>query len=1161
MREKFRFLFSKTFYLYFGLIIFSILLWFLLPLIEVSGKEPFLEGVSRVVVILFISITFIGCHLGLLAKQNSKNRKLLDELSSKDSIDEKIASEEEIKRMNQRFISATDKLKKIKLSGKKNIQKLPWYLVIGAPGSGKTTALLNSGLNFPLGDSMGYDPIQGVGGTKDLDFWFSESAVLVDTAGRFTTQDSYKQVDSSGWHGFLNLLKKYRPFKPVNGIIVTVSASDLIGLTDSQQENHINSIKSRLSEIYDSFNKEIPIYVMLTKIDLIKGFREFFAIYSQKERGIPWGFTLPIKSESNISFSIGKNFDKEISKIIHSLENSLVSRLNKERNNRNRGEIIGFPKQFDIILKRFEKILNPIFGENIYQKSLFLRGVFLCSGTQTGNPIDLVFSKLSSYTKNLNLPNSDKKASYFLNGIFRNIIFKEQNLLSSSSILNKFYSIIYTGGYGLSLIFVLFFCTTLMLSASKSSSAIDNINTKLAEFETIEKESIGILDISNFLTTLENLKNEYSDVIYSKLSGLSQKEKITDEIDELYFESLKNSFVIGLRSILSGEIEKGINNKNYSKVYSSLKIYLMLTEHPNKIEKSKIVNWYDSFFIEIEEPLFTGDVKSQFNIHLETYIDMRISSKIGLTANSDLVNKARKVLLNIQSAERTYLHFISAYGNNSEYKIIESDLFDNSYQNLFIKKQNNGYSEVWGEFTYVGYRNLFLPFLKEKVDKSEKWITGYESEKISINNKEHIDAVKKIYFREYIKSWNKLIGSYSIRPIMSSSDGMKRLQEITNESSAMVQMLNIIYKNVFLSIPKSTIKILEQMSNDKKIAFQKSILRKFPKGKLTPVGIQFYPLLRFHLSKVPNRRFDKINSSLNQLESEFIKLEEQDNSEEFAFKSLTKYLKGQNHPLRSLSSSNKSTFYPLNIWMKKIKRDSLDVLGYKVSEYIKGMWLDNREECVSNILGKYPIGSRHSESIGLDSFSEFFKPGGIFDRFYKKNISNFVIQRNARFKWKINLGFSPGVLKDIRLAYLIKKAYFNGNTKKMAVKFRLKPKYLTHKSSFFSLVFGKNELIYQHGPTRFQTYTWPGQGDTSYSAFSFFRTNGEVTIKQEVVDDSWSFLKLISNKISKSSRNRRFVVKSQKDGLEGRIELLADSNINPWSIGNISSFNCLQSLQ
>jgi type VI secretion system protein ImpL len=58
----------------------------------------------------------------------------------------------------------------------------PWYMIIGPPGAGKTTALINSGLRFPFADSA----LKGVGGTRNLDFWFADEAALVDTAGRYT---------------------------------------------------------------------------------------------------------------------------------------------------------------------------------------------------------------------------------------------------------------------------------------------------------------------------------------------------------------------------------------------------------------------------------------------------------------------------------------------------------------------------------------------------------------------------------------------------------------------------------------------------------------------------------------------------------------------------------------------------------------------------------------------------------------------------------------------------------------------------------------------------------------------------------------------------------------------------------------------------------------
>ena len=81
------------------------------------------------------------------------------------------------------------------------------------------------GFRWPT--QMGQDAVAGVGGTRLCDWWFTEDAVLIDTAGRYTTQDSNAAVDRAGWEAFLDLLKRTRPRQPLNGLIIAFPLSDI----------------------------------------------------------------------------------------------------------------------------------------------------------------------------------------------------------------------------------------------------------------------------------------------------------------------------------------------------------------------------------------------------------------------------------------------------------------------------------------------------------------------------------------------------------------------------------------------------------------------------------------------------------------------------------------------------------------------------------------------------------------------------------------------------------------------------------------------------------------------------------------------------------------------------------------------------------------------
>ena len=146
---------------------------------------------------------------------------------------------------------------------------------------------------------MGQGAVAGVGGTRLCDWWFTENAVLIDTAGRYTTQDSNAAVDRAGWDSFLDLLRRTRPRQPLNGVIVAIALSDIADAPPAERAAHAAAIRRRIKELESRLGIRMPVYALFTKADLIAGFTEFFDDLDRERRNQVWGVTFPlVKAEA-----------------------------------------------------------------------------------------------------------------------------------------------------------------------------------------------------------------------------------------------------------------------------------------------------------------------------------------------------------------------------------------------------------------------------------------------------------------------------------------------------------------------------------------------------------------------------------------------------------------------------------------------------------------------------------------------------------------------------------------------------------------------------------------------------------------------------------------------------------------------------------------------
>ena len=205
-------------------------------------------------------------------------------------------------------------------SGRDALGVLPWYVMIGPSASGKTTAIRSSGLKMPAGKA---GKVRGVGGTRNCDWWMTNEAILLDTAGRWSTDDD----DREEWLAFLDLLKKTRPKKPINGILLAISATDLQG-NEEQIGELATTLRERIDEVIARLELVVPVYLIITKCDLISGFVESFGELKDRERGQILGFSLPlIRQHDDHVDAFAQHFDD----LTEVLERNALLRMGQER--------------------------------------------------------------------------------------------------------------------------------------------------------------------------------------------------------------------------------------------------------------------------------------------------------------------------------------------------------------------------------------------------------------------------------------------------------------------------------------------------------------------------------------------------------------------------------------------------------------------------------------------------------------------------------------------------------------------------------------------------------------------------------------------------------------------------------------------------------------
>ncbi|MSP00693.1 MAG: type VI secretion system membrane subunit TssM [Acetobacteraceae bacterium] len=1170
-----RFFGSRWFLTFVGVLFVGLLIWFFGPFLA------FLESwIPRAIIIAVMVLIWVGVNFWLDFRRKKNEAALVAGVTATAEDPSMAASAEEVAAMRDKLTTALTLLKKASKS-RGFLYEQPWFAIIGPPGAGKTTALLNAGLTFPLAAEMGQGPIAGVGGTRMCEWMFTDDAVLIDTAGRYATQDSNAAVDKAGWDAFLSLLKRTRPRQPLNGVIVAIAMTDIAAAPANERLAHARAIRQRVKELSDQLGVRMPIYVMFTKADLVAGFSEFYDDLDREKRGAVWGTTFPLnKTDGGSSGAFAAEFDL----LVERLNQRLIDRLQAERSPERRVAIAGFPAQVASLRQPLVEFVQEAFGGTRLDPAPFLRGIYIASGTQEGTPIDRLTGALarSFGIDQQRAPSLRPEAgrSYFLTRLLKEVIFGEAMLVSRDPSAVKRAWMMRIGAASLATLVAILGVGALIQTSSVNKAAIRSEDAALTAYIAAAKalpldpvndaalEKVGpVLDLARALpygTQMPATETQW-------FPGLSQTSKLGAGADQIYANALNNIFLPRLLWRLEGQMRAKLTDPPF--LYEATRTYLMLGS-AGPLDRPSIKEWMRLDWL----AAFPGPLGQPVRDSLTKHLNALLEQPLGrVPLDGQLVDEARRTFSRVTLAERVYRVIKRSPEATGLPAWIPAEAAGAAGAPLFTRRSGAKLTDgLSGLHTVTGFHSVLLPQLPRALNEvaGDSWVLGKQSE-FSVSSPAALTLqrdVVKLYTDEYAAIWDAFLAELDLPPLNDSKQSVQMLYVLSSPQSPMRDMLTAITKQLMLTVtpPVTTAggaaSALAGAAVGSAAAALTSSTSRLQAVLGNPLGGAAEPpgkaiedrydaLIKF-VGKGPGAPLDNVLKLLSDLQQQLDKVANPVPGPPAAgggAANVATQLRAEAsrdpEPIRHwLNVMVAGGSAQMNAGAKKAAVEAFNAPGGPASL------------CQKAVNGRYPFVAGSGNDIPLDDFGKLFAPGGMLDAFFNQQLRPFVNMSGPT--WKLQAAgdvappVSPADLAQFQRAAAIRDLFFGPGGKDPAVRFDVTPQSADNVTKQVTIDLGEQQIVYSHGPVRPVTVAWPGgvRIITARLAFDPPPSSGAPVIQ---TSGPWALFKLFDKgTLRQAGSSDRYVLDFQLGDRHASFEIRAGSVLNPLAPGLLKDFKC-----
>lgn len=1088
-----------------------------------------------------------------------------------------------------------------KSGGASYLYDLPWYVIIGPPGAGKTTALRNSGIEFPLSNADDAGVVSGFGGTRYCDWWFAEDAILIDTAGRYTTQDSDKTADESSWQSFLELLKKSRPNQPINGVILAFSIEDMMTATPEELTRHSEIVRARLAEVHEKLRIDFPVYVLFTKCDLISGFREYFSSFSVNRRKGVWGVTFQTKDrKAQTHEQVPDEFDKLVSR----LSDEIIDRLTEEPDGISRIAIFGLPGQMALLRDNVSDFLRRVFEPTRYKTSAILRGFYFTSGTQEGTPIDQVLGAMAGNDQAAGAfaPAfmSGQGKSFFLYDLLRKVIFEERDWVSHDVRAVRHTQILRAVGLSVIGLTTVAALTVFGVSFWQNRALVQTAQTEARAYEIqaqdeLARTEIDDRDLAPILPHLQRMRmmpagfgDDAMATRWQKF-GLGQRGRIQASATDAYADSLETMLRPRLILDVENRLPQLRADGEPSEIYRALKVYMLLAGQGARNDDEAVKLWFDEIWRAEFGAFNEFNQREQLTAHLDAMLSLDDTRDISVPIDDEAIRLARNAIVRMSLADQAYAIISDRARANAGLEDLSLiDMAGSEARIVFVTRDGSDLSQVGvpGLFTYEGYWSYFFDQLSQigQALEDDKWVLGEQAD--AVNYDEQLAGLERAvhlrYQREFEAAWETMFDQFELANLSADKPRYDTLGVAASPvSSPLLLLAREVDAQTYL------VREIEELAELGPEALATGNVsgdvgqQVFSRFRSRSSGIQ-----RILVDSMSSKSQARVNGTAETPTRDVERLTEQ-----FAkWHDLMSGPQGQRPidvvlgNLQALhenfriaqSSPAAAGFLPQLISNLTVQTSRLPD---KMAEFMLHAEEDFRNEtsnatieemnavlnrdiaftCQEAIATSYPFANT-SRQLALSEFGRFFSPGGELDRFFNEYLAEHVTRTTDGLQIRPGSALadrlSPNAIRQFDRAERIRRAFFGsgGTSPEVAVTVR----YVSGHSSIDEVQIMVNGEFKVTGPRApAVTFNWPETG--TQSQVVIFPANGSRETGVAGKTGPWSIIDLMQ-KAQRNPRGNAVDLTYQIGGRSVTLEFTFNAINNPFTMPELQQFSCPQSV-